>query len=292
MIPVLAANKFIVASSIVTFILTAIIVAAHFHPVGASIFVGTKVEGTVTIVLVAFWTFIVIENTNADKGLAPTADGTGGIHSANLYYFSWAGFITAIVILVNFLGDAVGVDIAGNVQNRATRLQWWAAIFAASVVVMGSAAHVHRTDCGSSNQGSFSPKYCRETKWAIAGGVLSSAFSAIVIATKILKYTVGEASTAFMLEICTSFLLMVMNAFVVAYVTSASGPGHAIGNLYYFSWAMFLIASVLASECYSEYANPAGSGNVNDGGGENGATNGRATDGRGDIEVETFDDNI
>lgn len=282
------------ACAIVTFVLTVVIVAGHFHPVTSAIFVGTKVEGVVTIVLVVFWTAIVAVNTDAGKGVAPNGTDADAVENGNLYYFSWAGFITSIVLLVSFLRDAFGVDVAGTVNRRTDRLQWWAALLAASIIVMGSAAQVHSSDCQADRDNGESDSYCRKTKWAIAAGTLSMAFCALVISTKVFKYTATAAATPFMLEVGVSFFLTIFNAFAVGYTTSADAPGSSIGNLYYFSWAMFLLAVVLASECYSEF-NRSPTGDGGDEGGANGTTSNGGeynVDRRGDIEVETFDDNI
>jgi hypothetical protein len=48
-----------------------------------------------------------------------------------------------------------------------------------------------------------------------------------------------------MLEIIFSILLVVLNAFGVAYLTSAKGPGSGLGNLYYFSWGSLLSSVML-----------------------------------------------
>lgn len=291
--PVSTANKYIVACAIVTFVFTTVIVALHFFPSTTTIFVGTKVEGVVIFVLVAFWTAIVAENTDAGDGLAPIEEGSDAVQNANLYYFSWAGFITSIILLVSYLRDAFGVDMVGNVTNRSARLQWWAGLLASSLIVMGSASHVHRTDCQWDSEGTFSGRYCTKTKFAITAGALGVFFVLLVVFTKVLKYTAADAVAPFMLEFATAVLLTIINAFNVGYTTSADAPGSAVGNLYYFSWAMFLISGVLMSECYTENAHPSGDTQAQPGGeNENGEASDKPDEYRGDIEVETFDDNI
>jgi hypothetical protein len=282
-----SASKYIFAISIVTFILTAIIVIAHFNAVGTVIFVGTKVEGIVVFVLVICWSAIVAVNTDAGAGLGPAEDGVTSVQSANLYYFSWAGFVTSVVLLVSFLRDAFGVDVVGAIRGSAQRLQWWAALMASSIVVLGSAANALGSDCGSDSQGDFSNSYCRKTKWAISAATIGMLLCMLIIYTKLMKYTASEPATSFMLELGSSFLLTVVNVFVVFFTTSADGPGKSTGNLYYFSWAMFLISVFLASQCYTEYAHPT---STSDESGNGTTTNGN----RGDIElqVESFDDHI
>lgn len=284
--PVTSADRYIVACSIVTFIFTAVIVAGHFFTVTETIFVGTKVEGVVIIILVVFWSAIVSINTDAGGGSATFGTGSNTVQNANLYYFSWAGFVTSIVLLASFLRDAFGVDLAGNIRDRAARLQWWAALLASSVVVMGSAAHTNNKDCGANY--SLGASYCRKTRFAISAGAIGLTFCILVIASKVIKYTATDAASPFVLEVGISVVLMVINAFAVAYTTSANAPGSAVGNLYYFSWAMFLISAYLVSDIYSDFVKPPQ--NTEE---EHGTANGRQYDSnRGEIEVETFDDNI
>lgn len=268
-----------------TFALTVLIVAAHFHPIGTAIFVGTKVEGTIVIVSVVLWSAIVAVNTDAGLALGPGEDGSGSVQDANLYYFSWAGFVTSVILLVSFLRDAFGVDVVGSVRGSAERLQWWAALLASSIVVLGSAAQVLSGDCDGDPQGGFDGKYCRRTKWAISASTICMLLCIFVIFTKVIKYTSSGASTSFMVELASSFLLAISNIFVVFFTTSADGPGRQVGNLYYFSWAMSLISIFLASQCYTEYANvPTRSSNDET----------TTPPDRHDLElqVETFDGNI
>jgi len=82
---VTAADRYAVACSWVTFLLTAIVVAAQMHPVTSLLFVGTKIEGTLCIVLVVFWAAIVSIVTDAGDALALPEDGSNRVENANLY---------------------------------------------------------------------------------------------------------------------------------------------------------------------------------------------------------------
>lgn len=273
-----SANRYAVFCSIVTFIITAIVVIAHLFPVSSVLFVGTKIEGVVSIVLVVFWAAIVSIVTDASNGLALPEDATNQVQNANLYYFSWAGFITAVIILVSYLRDVFGIDLAGEVRNRAARLQWWAALLACSIIVMGSASQVLRRDCKGFDTYK-GDSYCRQTKLAISAGTIGVVFSLFVIGSKVLPRT--ESATASLVEISTAIFLTILNAFNVAYTTSAGAPGSAIGNLYYFSWAILLVPAMIAAECYGAFLNPPAGSSEDNGDKEN-----------GEIEVETFDDAI
>ena len=182
--------------------------------------------------------------------------------------------------MVSFLRDVLGFDVSAEVRSRAARLQWWAALLAVSVVVTGSSSQVIKRDCQFDSAGSFSDAYCRKTRLAIAAGALGTIFSLLTIAAKVIQYTVTESMTPFLVEICSAVFLTILSIFNVAFATSADAPGSGIGNLYYFSWAMFLVSTAIASDCYGAFLNPPA---VNVGDKQNGS---------GEVEIETFDESI
>lgn len=230
---------------------------------------------------VILWSAIVAVNTDAALALGPGEDGSNSVQSANLYFFSWAGFVTSAVLLVSFIRDAFGVDIVGTVRGSGKRLEWWATLLAASIVVLGSAAETLKGDCKGDSQSGVDDVYCRRTKFAISASTICMVLCVYVIYTKVAKQ-----SSPFMVELGSAFGLAIMNVFVVFFTTSADGPGSSVGNLYYFSWAMSLSSIFLAAQCYTEYSNVPT--RTADGTSQNGAPS------SGDLElhVETFDDHL
>jgi len=87
--PVTSAIRYAVACAIVTFIITTIVVVAQLSPVASVLFVGTKIEGVLTFVLVIFWAAIVSITTDANIGLADPEEGLNEVKNANLYFFGW-----------------------------------------------------------------------------------------------------------------------------------------------------------------------------------------------------------
>jgi hypothetical protein len=234
-------------------------------------------EGILVFVLVAFWAATVSIVTNVSNGLGISGTATNQVLNGNLYYASWAGFITSVILMVSYFREVFGVDVVGEVRNRGARLSLWAGFMAATLIVMGSSARIHNQDC-TPNQ-DFSVKYCKRTKFAISIGTIGVFFSLAVVGMKMFT-----TSAPFIVEFVSAVLMAILNAFGVAYITSANGPGSAIGNLYYSSWITFLCAAMLAADCFNQFtggnAGPASDRNKN---GENG---------NGDIQVETFDEQI
>jgi hypothetical protein len=251
-------------------------VILQLHPVTSLFVVGTSIEGILCIILLAFWAATVAIVSDASHGLAVNADGA--VQNGNLYYFSWAGFVTAILLTISYLRGVFGVDVAGEMQNRSARLTTWSGLLASSLIVLGACANIFDQECSPQVN---TDTYCQRTKYGLSLGAVATTFSLAVVVLKI-----ATTAAPFVVEGIFSFVLTVMYAFGVAFITSADGPGSAIGNLYYFSWIGLLCCFVLFANCYEEFrgVTPA-NGEHSAGEAQNGGSN-------GDIQVEAIDDTI
>mmetsp|Transcript_18327 Transcript_18327/g.26901 ORF Transcript_18327/g.26901 Transcript_18327/m.26901 type:complete len:330 (+) Transcript_18327:119-1108(+) len=236
-----------VISSGITFGLVFLIVVMHLFQCTSFLIVGTKIEGLLCILLVAFWAATVSIISDSKHGLA--VDVSGAVSNGNLYYFSWAGFICAVTITVSYLRSAFHVDVAGEIRSRSARLTTWSALLACSLVVMGSSANIFDNDCNVSDDEVFRGNtYCNRTKWGLALGLVATVLSLLVVGMKI-----ATAKAPFLLEAGLSIVLLIMYAFGVAYITSQQGPGAPLGNLYYFTWGAFLACFFLCASCAEDY---------------------------------------
>jgi cytochrome bd-type quinol oxidase subunit 2 len=239
--------KWAVISSAITFAVTTIVVALHMSPTLSGFIVNTKVEGCICIILTAFWAATVSVVSNAHNGLAVDSDKDNTIVNGNLYYFSWAGFVTSVMLCVAYLRSAFGVDLAGEISQRAKRLTTWSGLLACQLVVMGSSANIFDKDCTSQLQ---SDAFCARTKYGISLGAIGTILSLGVVAMKMVT-----SVAPFVVEGCLTIVLCIMNGFGVTFLTSAKGPGSPIGNLYYFTWLSFITTIMLVANCYEDYAN-------------------------------------
>lgn len=157
-------------------------------------------------------------------------------------FYRWAGFFTAIVLLVSYLKSSFGLDVAAY-RSRAARMSVWGGLLAASLIVMGSSLRVFkRSECHGDTE-----DFCRRTKFGISCGVLGIAFSIGMVAMKLLASAAPLA-----VEFGSSIILTILNGFGVAYITSPSGPGSPIGNLYYSMWIAFLCSALLVAGCWEQ----------------------------------------
>lgn len=260
--------KWAVTCSAISFAVTCLVVLLHLNPMFSVYIVNTRTEGILALILAAFWAATVSVVSNASNGLAVNSDLDNTIVNGNLYYFSWAGFVTSIMLVVAYLRGVFGVDLAGEIKNRAARLTIWSALLACQLVVMGASANIFDKDCANVVEPSA---YCKRTKYGIALGAIGTLFSLAVVGMKMVT-TIAP----FVIEGALSLTLCIMNGFGVAFLTSAQGPGSPIGNLYYFTWLSFLCNFLLVAKVYEDYRNLGASQKSND----------------GDVAVETIEDGL
>ncbi|KAI2501741.1 hypothetical protein MHU86_12747 [Fragilaria crotonensis] len=273
-------QRWAIACSAITFGVSVIVVALQLHPIGASLIVGTRVEGVIILILTAFWAATVSIVSDTRNGLA-VDNLTGSVTNGNLYYFSWAGFVCSVMLFVSYLRAVFGVDLASEIKNRSARLTQWSALLAAQLVVLGASANIFDSDC---NPLANTVEYCQRTTFGIAAGAIGTAFSLAVVAMKI-----ATSSASFMAEAVVAATLTVLNGFAVGFITSPAGPGSALGNLYYFSWISLIVSAMLVASCFETYR---GGPSSHTPGTEMTGTNGADRRAANEFPVETLDDNI
>jgi hypothetical protein len=209
-----------VACSSITFALTAMMVLVQLHPIYSQFVTNSKMEGVLCIILNSFWAATVSIVSDANNNLAVrhsvNNECNNTVLNGNLYYFSWAGFVTSIFLTVSYLRSVMGVDLVGEVKNRSARLELWSGMLACSLVVMGSSSNILQIDCKPVEDGL--DEYCRRTKFGISIGVIGAFVSCMVVGMKLITST-----APFVFEGILSLLLSILSACGVAWITSAKG---------------------------------------------------------------------
>lgn len=210
------------------------------------------------------------------SGLAVEDDGAVAL--GNLYYFSWAGFITGVVLLASFCEDYWGISVRAtlqqhrngtnhnngdnananangnsssnnnnNVKSPSMAFLYWFALMTTSIVIMGSSADLYNQNCDVANDLKPQP-FCARTRFAITIGVMSTIASLLICVGKLLNY-----NTPFLIEVLFFLILTILHIFELISVTGGEGPGSPLGNLYYFSWISFLLCLGIGRCCYEDY---------------------------------------
>lgn len=227
------AVKWATACSAITFTVSFIVCIMHVVPTAATCIVGTIPEGILSFILVGFWAANVAIVTKTSNDLA-FIDSEAELN-ANLFFFSWAGFVTSLILFVNYLKSSVGVDVVGAMNQRGARLTFWAALLANAFIVMGSSLRVNNDDCSPVT--TRQEVYCTRTNFGIALGAIGSAFALVVLTLKLFCRV-----DSVLCEFVPAALLAVMNGFGVGFITSKDGPGASLGNLWMGSWLSFLVS--------------------------------------------------
>jgi len=248
-------QKYALACCVILFLLSMIVVILHTRPLLSSAILGTKIEGIVILVLLSFWTALLAIVSDTRHGLA--TDSSGSISNGNLYYFSWAGLGTGILLMLSYIRSVWGIDVTAELQSRAKRLQYWVWLVIFGLIQMGSSARLFDNHCGRASYGlpeaeMGNVKFCRRCKMGIVFGVFSAVFSAAMAGIKM--YATRSRKGTFTIEMVLSCTLAVCQALGVAFLTSQEGPGAPLNNLFYSSWGAFVVALILAASCVDDWS--------------------------------------
>lgn len=230
-------RKWCIAASIITFALTILILFIHFltsYPI-----IGGKLEGASIFFSVVCWCAIVIVASQPRSGVAIAGDNS--VDNGNIYYFSWAGFLTSAILMVSWLKTSFQVYVPNELAD--TRFKYWSTLLASSIVVLGSSADFFSRICDAKS----GTVYCDRCILGIVFGSFGTLISIIIVTMNIV------GMVPFMMECVLSVLIFILNAFGVAFITSGKGPGAPLGNLYYFSWMSFALVFLIISSCYEDY---------------------------------------
>lgn len=107
-------------------------------PVRIDRLVGSKAEGFTIWILITFWSALVSIVSDPRNGLA--TDSSESISSGNVYYFSWAGLVTGVALMLSYIQSVWGTDIPVELRNRAKRLEYWVWLGIIGSIQMGSCA--------------------------------------------------------------------------------------------------------------------------------------------------------
>lgn len=222
---------------------------------------GTKIEGIIIFTLITLWTALVAIVSDTRHGLA--TDSSGSISNGNLYYFSWAGLVTGVALMTNFVRSTHGIDVVGELRNKALRLQQWVWLGMFGLIQMGSSARLFDNHCGNGSTalgeteiGTVS--FCRKCQLGVALGITTTLASLVVVAFKICMTSTNKLASLFTAEMVMSGMMIGSEAVGVAFLTGQGGPGAPLNNLYYSTWGCLVTSLVLVASCVDDYSSAKG----------------------------------
>ncbi|KAG7337622.1 hypothetical protein IV203_033467 [Nitzschia inconspicua] len=171
-------------------------------------------------------------NGHEDQNLAVSPEFA--ISNANLFFFSYASLIFSLLLLGSWFEQKNGEESTPTALG-------WVLLTSTSLIVMSSSIKVlQEDDC----RRDASP-YCNRTRFGIFGGMASGAMALIVVLLR--KHVPMNCQAV------VGFLLLILWACGVSYITFGSGPGTTLGSLYFATWSSFFICINLTATAANEY---------------------------------------
>lgn len=178
-----------------------------------------------------------------DNGLAVQAL-TGGIRNANMYFFSWGGFVMSFMALASFAKEMRGTTTPFSLSTIDI-------LSMTSFVQMIAAVRLWQAnECDSVDYNvDFMDEMCNRTSFAISLGAVSAI---ICCAWILMMMFMSEQRSVMYVEAGASLVMLALWCFGVGYITfgGEKAPAVALGNLYFFTWGSFALSVVLFTECF------------------------------------------
>ena len=231
------------ALAILSMIITIFFFCAHISSL-KFIVIGNKVEAWMIVLLLIFWSILVSFITGPNRGLA--VDQEGGVNLGNLYYCSWAGFLCICSLGSMYIEDVFGINVRNKMKQKSNSFLYWSGLLVASIIVMGTCSELYDSNCDAPNDEKIQP-FCRRSVYGIVVGTIGVILSLAIIVMKM------AFAAPFLFEVGTAGILFTLYMFEVAFLTTPSGPGSPLGNLYYFSWLSFGLTFMVGKTCREDY---------------------------------------
>jgi hypothetical protein len=200
-------------------------------------FSGTFIEGFLGLAVFGILAAAITTIMDPDHLIAQTEGGA--IANANLYFFSWGALISALLVVMKFARDVYNVGAPADAKYASTL--GWTGFSAAAFVVMAAATRLYKSmECDEDVPDALDDM-CDRTKLAFALGAISGFVGLIWI-------FVGKLFPA-MIDVVMACLALAAWCFGVGYITFGDdAPAKVLGNLYFSTWASFIMAIKLVGD--------------------------------------------
>jgi putative effector of murein hydrolase LrgA (UPF0299 family) len=182
-------------------------------------------------------------------------NGIGEIEMANLYYFSWAGILTAGLQLMSYMQAWFGINKGEDYMTVV-----WAAIVKVCFVILGAALHIWHTIADKCDlnyvvsNGAFS--FCSRTIVAMIIALTGMLVGGLVVLVRMMLGLCCRKCNCSRIQAHVEMLLSIFLVFLfgaaVALITSIGGPGQSVGDLYYSTWLAFWVSLGIFVSCYEQ----------------------------------------
>lgn len=214
------------------------ILAVVAHVASPAVFVGTWIEGLISLVLVGMWAGCLPVIMDPVYGLGQmyvgtltkeTGDYQATISNANLFFTSWGASITVLSILALYVRSKCGGGMA--VVGHTAK---WYMLLVASMVCMIEGLRFKSQICALEN--GTEAITCKRNTY----GIITSIIGLVISAINSLVSSIGKDST--LVNAVSGFLMVVLYAVCAGLLTYGSGPATYVGNHFFSAWAGFFVS--------------------------------------------------
>jgi hypothetical protein len=144
---------------------------------------------------------------------------------------------------------------AMNSPTQRRQGQWYGLV-AASVVVLAASVRVYQSFQCDLEVMKLVPT-CTESKYAIAVSVIGTAtailFSLITTLCQSSSRTTSKTKIARRIEGLGATVMVLIWSVGFGFITFGQGPGRTIGNLFFATWAAFIISWLIVADSYQDW---------------------------------------
>lgn len=244
-------NLYITICTSISLAFAAIATAAHMGNTGlSSLFVGTIVEGILSLILVGLWAGglpIIMDPSNGlaqmyvGKSGSAVADYQATISNANLYFTSWGAGVCALSVLAMYIRERLGGS-GGMGMGYTSK---WYLLMLASVIVVIESMRFKNQVCAI--EAGTEPVTCGRNTYGLATGIVGLVVSFLIS----LFSSLGKDSA--LITTVAGFIMAVLYTLCAGLLTFDNGPATYVGNHYFSAWAGFFISFAVFGSVLKEF---------------------------------------
>jgi F0F1-type ATP synthase assembly protein I len=213
------------------------------------LFVGTIVEGLVSLLLVGMWAGtlpVVMDPSNGlgqmyvGKSGSTVADYQSTISNANLYFTSWGCAVCALSVLAQYVRERLG----GGGTGMGYTAKWYFLMLASVIVIIESMRFKNQV---CSIEGGTSETTCARNTYGLITGIVGLLISFLISTFS----SFGKDSA--LITTASSFLMAVLYTICAGLLTFENGPATYVGNHYFSAWAGFFISFIIFGSVMKEF---------------------------------------
>lgn len=216
----------------------------------SALFVGTIIEGCISLILVGLWAGALPIIMDPSNGLAQMYVGKSGsavadyqatISNANLYFTSWGAGVCALTTLAMYIRERLGGS-GGMGMGYTSK---WYLLMLASVIVVIESMRFKTQVCGI--EAGTEDVTCGRNTYGLATGIVGLVVSFLIS----LFSSLGRDSA--LITTIAGFVMAVLYTLCAGLLTFDNGPATYVGNHYFSAWAGFFISFAVFGSVLKEF---------------------------------------